>query len=541
MSVILRPYQQEALDIIKNIQPKGTSLIALPTATGKTLIFAALSAQTSGRVLIVVPSTELRIQAINKLKDTDSILDVGSVQASLNEVENKVIVSTRQSLTHIKSTRIEQMLNNGEFEYVIFDEAHQAPNQLIKIINKLNSNAKILGFTATPYNKECIDIFGEPAYRKSIYEMIMTDFLCEPIAFQISTKTNLNDVKIIAGEFNQKQLENAVNNNERNRILIESYKKYASDRKSTLVFASGIAHSNDLAQEFTDNGIYCKSIDSTLSDEERNNILEEFKSGKLPVIVNCMILTVGFDHPPIDCLILARPTKSRILYEQILGRGLRLFNNKENCLIIDVQDIIRNHDLMDISSVFNMNIKSGETTRSAECRILKEHEENEKQKLEEEIKRKEREKKQLEELELIAKQIKLFNRDMALRFNEAYHDWFRVDNFTYGVSEDSNNHFVIENDNDDFYVYWICTDKNNKNIECLNSNNSLLESIDYVENYCFKRLTSFVYRDAKWKTEPATEKQKQYVKWAKYKWQVHCYFTSNSIKWQLKKYKEENY
>jgi len=893
LSITLYPHQQEALDIVKNIQPGESSLIALPTATGKTIVFAALSSQVEGRVLIVVPSTELRIQAIDKLLLINPNLDIGSVQASLDEVNNKIVVSTRQSLTHIKSNRIERMLNNGDFEYVIFDEClvgdtlicmkdgsfnfikdiknnnkilggkisnkfnrqsdiwriehscgilegspthptfivpytkfkscnnnftiddlikvnlqdikendfipvlkkiphttktkwtpeqlsfvaliqadghldkkgyrtkvnitkdqdwyedifysglnsfnekdickkydirnnlllytksrnirnilentfdipkgkksnnliinkeiqhapldsikayietlfscegdlckvgkksyrlsigmcskyfiqtlslllrkfgiistykeiknkahnhniiyrltigsqelnkfyskfkiisrktapiknigseklsgydigeyklvkvkrsfltnknelvydftttshtfiangilthncHQAANQLIKIIDKLNSNVKIIGFTATPYTKECIDIFGEPAYRRSIYEMIMDNYLCEPMAYQVSTKTNLNDVKVIAGEFNQRQLENTVNNIERNRIVVESYKKYSSNRKATLVFASGISHSNDLAKEFTDKGIYCRSIDSTLTDDERDNILEEFKFGKLPVLVNCMILTVGFDHPPIDCLILARPTKSRILYEQILGRGLRLFKDKENCLVIDVQDIIKNHDLMDISAVFDMNIKSGETIKQAEIRIQKEHEENEKLKQEEELRKIEQERKRQEELELIAKQIKLFNKDLALRFRESYYDWFKIDNFTYAVSQDSDNHFVIENDNNEFYVYKICTDKKLKYVECINTSISVLETINYVEQYCFRRLTSFVYRDAIWKREEATEKQKQYVKWAKTKWQVHCYFIGNSVKWQLKKYKLEN-
>ena len=86
-------------------------------------------------------------------------------------------------------------------------------------------------------------------------------------------------------------------------------------------------------------------------------------------------------------------------------------------------------------------------------------------------------------------------------------------------------------------MYKVCTNKL-KDIECINSNIIILEAIDFVEHYCFNRLTSFVYRDAIWKKENATEKQKQYVRWAKNKWQVHCYFKSNSIKWQLKKYKE---
>lgn len=80
--------------------------------------------------------------------------------------------------------------------------------------------------------------------------------------------------------------------------------------------------------------------------EERRDIIEEFKSGKLPILVNCGILTTGFDYERLDCIILARPTKSKILYTQVIGRGLRLHPDKENCMIIDVVDVVKKHDLI---------------------------------------------------------------------------------------------------------------------------------------------------------------------------------------------------
>ena len=538
--VILRDYQKDALGKICNME-NNIGLVMSSVASGKTILFSTIAAQSNGRVLIVVPSTELRDQTVDKLKMIDNTLDIGLVQATLDEIKSKIIVSTRQSLSHKKSTRIQRMLKHGNFEYLIFDEAHIAPYQIKKIINNINDNIKILAFSATPYTKECIDIFGKPIFIKTIYDLIMEDYLCEPKAIQVFSKTDLSDIKIVAGEFNQRQLEDAVNNEERNDLVVEAYKKYASDRKSTLVFASGISHSEDLASEFKKHGIYCKSIDSTLSNEERNKTLEEFKSGKLPVLINVSILTTGFDHPPTDCIILCRPTKSRILFEQILGRGLRISENKKDCLIIDVRDIITNHDLMDISSVFDMDIRSGETLKQASNRKKQEEELEEKVKQEEEQKRIEREKKRQEELELIAKQVKLFNKHMIKTFSEnAYLDWFKVDNMTYCLSINPDYHLVIEQQEDDeFNLYGVVTKKDNKYTKHIDTMDNLLEIIRHGENIAFNRPTSFSDKNAEWKKAKMTEKQRVYCKFGTTKWDAHLYFIKNTIKWQINKYKKE--
>lgn len=510
----LRDYQKEAIDII--MQCKNRGLIVLPTGSGKTIIFSKISSLIKNRVLIVVPSTELREQTIDKLKMIDSSLDIGSVQAQLDEVDSKIIVSTRQSLTHKKSNRIERMLQNGDFELVIFDEIHQAVGQVKKIINKINKNAKILGFTATPFNIELFDIFPEIIYQKTLLDMIMKDYLIEPKALMITTNTNISNVKTVAGEFNQKQLEQVVNNEERNKLIVEAYKKYASDRKSTIVFATGIDHSRALSEIFNEYGIYCKSIDSTLEKEDREKILQEFKSGKLPVLCNCNILSTGFDHPPIDCIMFCRPTKSKTLYVQILGRGLRVSpeTNKENCLVIDFNDITKKHDLMSISDVFNVNIKSGKTLKEA----IKEFQQEQK---EQEILEEQRRK----EIELHAKEIKLLNKQLKERFSEAYYDWFRVDNFTYALSINSDNHYVITQKDDNlFEVYRICTEKYKNSVEFIESGSNLFEIIEEVENNLMKYPTSFSYRNAEWKLHPATKKQKKYIWNAKTKWDCHKYF-----------------
>jgi superfamily II DNA or RNA helicase len=541
VTIKLRPYQEESLEIIKETKHGEKTLIVLPTGSGKGILLAALSAQAEGRVLIVVPTKELREQNQEKIEKIDSTIDVGSVQATLDEVQSKVVIASRQSLTHPKSNRIKRMLEHGKFEYVVIDEVHQAVDQVVKIVNRLNKDAKIIGLTATPYNKELKKVFSKIDYRKAILEMIDEEYLCEPKAIMIKSKTDLRHVKIVAGEFNQKELEIAVNNIERNQLVIKSYFEYAKDRKSTLVFASGIDHCKSLVGEFKRNEVDARYIDSNTHKDEREKIIEDFKNFRFPVLVNVGVLTTGFDHQPTDCVILARPTKSKILYEQIIGRGLRLSpeTNKEDCLIVDINDVVKNHDLMSLANVFGLrDIKNGEKPKQAKKRIEKEDLEEAERLRQEELRKQEAERKRLEEIQLQAQKVRLFNKDMKKRFSEGKYDWFRVDNLTYALSYELTKHYVIEqvetNDKSECYLFRVNTDKNEKDIEFVTSHNQLSELITYTESVLIRRENSMVSVNADWKKGRPTDNQLKYVSWANNKWDVHTYFNGNSIKSLMK-------
>ena len=146
--VTLRDYQKECIDKILECPTNSCVITKLPTASGKTVILSGLIQQVyfkdeSSRFLIVVPSTELREQTKDKIEMVCGKVDIGFVQGTLDEVSNRIVISTRQSLTHSKSTRISRMKEYGEFDYIIFDEAHQAVFQQEKIIKQLNMpNAK---------------------------------------------------------------------------------------------------------------------------------------------------------------------------------------------------------------------------------------------------------------------------------------------------------------------------------------------------------------------------------------------------------------
>lgn len=533
MGYKLRDYQIECLEEI-NKSEKKYNLVMSSVGSGKTVIFSELAVNAKGRVLIVVPSTELREQAELKLKEINPDVSVGSVQADLDNVDAKIVVSTRQSLTHSKSTRLKRMLEHGDFEYLIVDESHQAPNQLKKVLLRLNNNVKVIGFTATPYTKECIELFGQPIFRRTILDMIDSEFLVEPYAMLVKSKTNISNVKMSKGDFAQGELEDTVNNAERNQLIIESYKKFASDRKLTLVFAAGCEHGKELLKEFLVSGIKSAYIDGETNKEVRKEIINDFKKQKIQVLINVMTLTTGFDVPETDCIIVCRPSKSRILFEQILGRGLRLAPEKKDCLIIDIQDIVKKHDLMDISTVFNTNIRSGETYKKAKKRIEDEVKKEEERKQKEEIRRIEKERIKLQELEIIAQRVKMFNKDMKNAFQEKVkYDWWRVDNQTFSLTYGFNVHYVIESGSEKFSIYDVSTDKEVKSAQYITELENVVDAISYIEKLV--KLNAYTDPKADWKKEPPTEGQLRYCGWAKNKQQAGQYFSGSAISGILSK------
>lgn len=501
--------------------------------SGKTLILSKIASDANGRVLIVVPSTELREQTEEKLRMVDPFIDIGHVQGSINEISNKVVISTRQSLTHAKSKRIKDMLLHGDFEYLIFDEAHLAPKQIHKILKQINSDVKTIGFTATPYTRDCIEIFGQPIFKRTILDMIDNDFLVEPYAILIQSKTNISNVKITSGDFAQGELERVVNNAERNKLIIESYKKYAADRELTLVFAAGCDHGKELLKDFLEEGIRAAYIDGETPKQDRKKTIESFRTKEIKVLINVMTLTTGFDVPDTDTIFICRPTKSKILFEQIVGRGLRLAENKTDCMIIDIQDVTKRHDLMNIGELFLTNMKHGERLKDAKERVKKE-------KIDEEVKKEHENKLRIEkellkqkEIEIVAERIKLINRNMKKGFEGRKLDWFRVGGTAYALSYGFTNYYVIENVNDKFTVFDTNTSKDNKFLVETIEFQNVTDAIDWVERKAGKN--SYTDPKSNWKFQRASEAQLKFCSWGKNKWDVSVYFASGTITGMLSK------
>jgi len=342
--VQLRNYQQEALDAMLKAERAGISkqLVVLPTGAGKTVLFAHLPIvrQNSLPMLVLAHRTELLSQAKAKIESMNPELSVGIEKAESRAGKADVVIASVQTLGRGNSDRIEGF-ENTYFKSIVVDEAHHAAaNSYQKILNYFKPDY-VLGVTATPQRSDSVrlvDTFDEIVYYKSIEDLINEGWLCPLVGYKVRTDTDISEVEIVNGDYKQEQLAEAIDNPGRNTSIVNAFIDLAGTKK-TVVFAANIVHARNLAASFaTQTRAQVRIVLGETIDEEREQILKDFKSGEVQVIINVGVLTEGFDEPSIEAIILARPTRSSLLYTQIVGRGTRLNDNKLNCMIIDVAD-----------------------------------------------------------------------------------------------------------------------------------------------------------------------------------------------------------
>ena len=316
-NIILRPYQQECVDIINNTAD-GSHLIVLATALGKTVIFSHI--ERHGRVLILSHREELVHQPA---KYYNCSFGVERAEESSNGEE--VISASVQTLIH----RLEKF-SPDDFDTIITDEAHHAVAPSYRKIYDYFQPRLHLGFTATPNRADKTglnQIFDDIIFERNIKWGIKNNYLSPIECRRVDVGYNLSDVHIRLGDFAINELENAIDVTTCNEAVAEVYKKYA--KGPTLIFAASVAHAENISSLIPGSAV----ITATTAD--RNQILNKFLSGELKCIVNCMVLTEGTDLPNVETVIMARPTKNVSLYTQAVGRGTRLSPGKEKLNLID--------------------------------------------------------------------------------------------------------------------------------------------------------------------------------------------------------------
>lgn len=340
----LRTYQQEALNAMLKAERGGIAkqLVVLPTGAGKTVLFAHLPIvrQNSLPMLVLAHRAELLHQAKSKIEAMNPNLVVAIEKAENKAGHVDVVVASVQTLGRGNSTRIEGF-DDTYFKTIIIDEAHHAAASSYQKILTYFKPDYVLGVTATPQRSDSIrlvDTFDEIVYYKSIEDLINEGWLCPLIGYRVKTDTDISEVEITNGDYRQEQLAEAIDNPNRNTCIVNAFLDLAATKK-TVVFAANIAHARNLAASFAaQTRTQVRVVLGETPDEEREQILKDFKSGVVQVIINVGVLTEGFDEPSIEAIILARPTRSTLLYTQIVGRGTRLNEGKPNCIIIDIAD-----------------------------------------------------------------------------------------------------------------------------------------------------------------------------------------------------------
>ncbi|ORY27479.1 P-loop containing nucleoside triphosphate hydrolase protein [Naematelia encephala] len=369
-AITLRPYQEDAITKCLDAIQSGKTRIGVssPTGSGKTTMFMNLipqvpySGQGRGRTFILVSSVELANQAEEAVKQLLGDKWTVEVEQSKRKASGAadVTIATYQTLNNIERLR---KFDPSKFKLVIVDEAHHAAaDSYRRVLHYFNDGVQlhsslppittsdhgckvpIVGFSATfsrPDQLALSSVFEEIVFHREITSMLQDGWLSPTISTTVKAGLNLDSVKFSkTGDYSTSSLARQVDTLVTNDLIVRTYLHRASHRRSTLIFCVDLTHVANLTQTFRDAGIDARSVSSLTQPLARKQTISAFAKGEFPVLLNCEVLTEGTDIPVIDCIILARPTRSKNLLAQMIGRGLRLSpaTGKENCHIIDVVD-----------------------------------------------------------------------------------------------------------------------------------------------------------------------------------------------------------
>lgn len=342
----LRPYQQQAKEAIFREWDQGHSktLLVLPTGCGKTIVFAKVAEECvrhGDRVLIMAHRGELLEQASDKIAKTTGLgTAVEKAEQSCLGSWFRIVVGSVQSLQN------ENRLNKFDpdyFDTIIVDEAHHVLSNSYQKVMEHFSGAKVLGVTATPDRGDMRNLgnfFESLAYEYTLPKAIKEGYLSPIKAMTIPLKIDFSSVSVQAGDFKVSDIDTALD--PYLHQIAHEMKKYCMDRK-TVVFLPLVKTSQKFRDILNAEGFHAAECNG--STQARAEILDDFDKGKYNVLCNSMLLTEGWDCPSVDCVIVLRPTKVRSLYCQMVGRGTRLCEGKENLLLLDFLWHTERHEL----------------------------------------------------------------------------------------------------------------------------------------------------------------------------------------------------
>lgn len=354
----LRPYQAEARDAILSAWDEGyqKTLLVLPTGCGKTVVFASVTenqVRKGHRVLIMAHRGELLTQAADKLKAAsglDSVLEKAESSSLGSNIS--VTVGSVQSLAQEKRLA---RFPRDYFQDIIVDEAHHCLSDSYQRVLEHFPDANILGVTATPDRgdmKNLGEYFDSKAYEYTMPEAIRQGYLSPVKAQLIPLELDINNVGISNGDYSVGEVGNALE--PYLGQIAQEMKKYCQDRK-TVVFLPLIATSQKFCRMLNEVGLRAAEVNG--NSDDRTQVLADFEAGKYDILCNSMLLTEGWDCPAVDCVVVLRPTKVRSLYQQMVGRGMRLYPGKENLLLLDFLWLTSRHDLCKPSALISKDAK----------------------------------------------------------------------------------------------------------------------------------------------------------------------------------------
>jgi DNA repair protein RadD len=325
----LYPHQERTLAMLRQSIAGGhrRPLVCSPTGSGKGVVKATITrgglAKNNG-VLVTVPSITLVDQMVRMLA-SEGVHEVGVMQAdhALTAPLMPVQVVSLQTLMR------RDMAEPG---IVLVDEAHVMFKHLAELM-QLWRNAIWIGWTATPGTRGLGALYDDLVIPTTVEELIDSGHLAPFTAFAPS-HPDLSGIKAVAGDYHEGQLSERMRGAHLVADVVGTWFMQARGRP-TLVFAVDRAHAKVLQESFVAAGVRTEYVDASTSREERDSIRQRMEAGEIEVVCNIGCLTTGCDWPFVSCIVLARPTKSAMLYVQIVGRGLRTHPGKDRCIVLD--------------------------------------------------------------------------------------------------------------------------------------------------------------------------------------------------------------
>ena len=355
MSYKLRPYQQEAVErtVLHFRKTNDPAVIVLPTGAGKSLVIAELARIAKQKILVLAHVKELVEQNAQKYKSFNLEASIFSAGLKEKSLSHQVTFASVQSL----SRNLDKL--NEHYSLLIIDECHRVngdkKSQYGKVINALkehNPKLKVLGLTATPFRLGMGWIYhhhyhgfvrgnSESPFKSCIFElplryMIKNNYLTPPN--EIDAAISHYDFSALSanafGQYSSEDMNALLKSSTRaTKAILEQVLEYSESREGVMVFAATVMHAREILSYLPE--AQSALITGDTPNNERDKIINQFKAKQLKYLVNISVLTTGFDAPHVDFIAILRPTESVSLYQQIVGRGLRLSESKKDCLVID--------------------------------------------------------------------------------------------------------------------------------------------------------------------------------------------------------------
>lgn len=347
-AIVLKDHQKEAVESLEEMRKQGETIALLyhATGTGKTITAVSDAKKVGQRTLFLAHTKELVNQAKEAFENAWGEAASGIYMGQEKNKDSFVVCGSIQSV----SQNLEEF-NPEDFGYIIIDEAHHGAASTYRKILGYFKPQFTLGLTATPEREDgedLLEIFKNVAHKLDLQRAVELGELVPIRCVRVKTNVDLTSVRINGIKYSSQDLESKLLIPERNKLIVDTYLEFVKNKK-TVVFCASVYHAEMIAGLFKEAGINAEAVSGSTKSKLRDKILKEYEYGDINVLCACDLLNEGWDSPRTEVLFMSRPTMSKTIYMQQLGRGTRKSEGKEYLMVFD---------FIDNANLFNMPLSA---------------------------------------------------------------------------------------------------------------------------------------------------------------------------------------